>query len=160
MARNLAKGRLSTVLGDQELIQALAAVSEAADRRIIRSALSKSLTPVVRALRAAAPVGEGKELKKSAGKRVKKKKRTGITEAKAGYNVGGGKTKAPHAHLVTLGTEDRYTKKGAFRGHVKPDELAAEAWKQSASQQQQIMRDEVRKGILKEVAKQKKGPKA
>ena len=58
----------------------------------------------------------GGNLKKSLSKMWKKNVKKGYMAARVGYKRPGGNP----AHLVDLGTQERYTKKGLYRGKVTP----------------------------------------
>src|SRR5512144_387477 len=96
------------VTGIRELDRKLSGLPDKVQKKIARSALSQALTIEVKAMRAAAPVGATGALKESIGKRLGRNRRKGISEAKAGINVGkrtkrNTRRQAPHGHLVALG---------------------------------------------------------
>lgn len=101
------------ITGDKRLDRKLAALSSKDSRIARRSAVMAALTVIAKGIRTEVPVGETKALKKSIGSRMRKEKRgarKGQTEAKVGVNVGKKKdNRAPHSHLVALGTKDRWT---------------------------------------------------
>lgn len=117
------------ITGDKELDAKLAALPEKTQKKYARSALSQGMTIVAKAAKRAAPVGPTGNLRRAIGKRFKRIKQEGITQAKVGINVGkraklgtteSGKTKfagdsAPHGHLVALGTKPRYTGARTYR---------------------------------------------
>lgn len=85
--------------------------------RIARSALGAGASVVRKEMRRNAPEGPTKNLKKSIGSRLVRNRRKFVVQAKTGINVGKrtkkqiatrGKThRAPHGHLVALGTKPR-----------------------------------------------------
>jgi len=117
--------------GDKELEAMLKSLADKAADKIAKSALGAGLTVIRKAIKKAAPVGPTGNLKASIGKRLEKGKRGGVMTAKAGINVGkktkkekttGIMARAPHAHLVALGTQRRSRKTlgGKFATIVNP----------------------------------------
>jgi HK97 gp10 family phage protein len=105
--------------GDKEIEATLKALSDKSADKVAKSALGAGLTVIRGAIRKAAPVGKTGNLKASIGKRLEKGKRGKVFTAKAGINVGkktkkekttGVMARAPHAHLVALGTQRRSRK--------------------------------------------------
>jgi hypothetical protein len=107
--------------GDKELEATLRTLADKAADRVAKSALGGGLVVTAKAIRKAAPVGETGNLKAGIGRRLEKGKRGGAFVAKAGVNVGKrtkaektagrlAKQRAPHAHLVALGTKQRFRK--------------------------------------------------
>lgn len=93
--------------GDRALDRRLASLEKREAKKFARKAINAALTIANKSIKSEAP---SKRVRKSIGKRFKKNKRTNVTEAKAGINVGkkrGANTRAPHAHLVALGTRRR-----------------------------------------------------
>lgn len=86
--------------------------------RIVAGSLRAGSTYLGREIRKAAPKGKTKLIRKAVASRVKR--RRGKLTAKVGLNVGRKRNTAPHAHLVTLGTEERTTADGRSRGAIKP----------------------------------------
>jgi hypothetical protein len=83
--------------------------------RIIKAGLGSGLNRIRTAIRKEAPKGVHGGIKAAIGRQVKRGKQPGVWFAKAGVNVGvkkGGAKRAPHGHLVALGTEPR------FREHI------------------------------------------
>ena len=85
---------------------------------ILTKALMSALLPVFKQAKADAPVGEKGNLKKSIKRvrhRAKKSRRLNVKGTiSGGRNAGGASLvadfkKAPHAHLIEFGTDDRYT---------------------------------------------------
>lgn len=104
------------ITGDVEFRERLAMFPKTVQRRVVRSTLQSGLTVVARRIRQSTPVKTGL-LKKSVGTRIASTKGN-ITTAKVGLDVGsrrlnivgqGGRFRAPHGHLVALGTGPRYT---------------------------------------------------
>ena len=117
--------------GDKELEATLKELADKAADRVAKSALGAGLNVIRRAIKKAAPVGPTGNLKASIGKRLEKGKRGRAFTAKAGINVGrktkkekttGIMARAPHAHLVALGTQRRSRKTlgGKFANIVNP----------------------------------------
>lgn len=112
--------------GDKELEATLSRLADKAADRVARSALGAGLTVLVKAMRKAAPVGPTGNLRRSIGRRLESRKRSGRLIAKAGVNVGKGAVRkgrtAPHSHLVAMGTQRRSRKRlgGQFAGIADP----------------------------------------
>lgn len=102
--------------GVKELEATLRHLADKEADRISKAAINAGLTVVAKAEKRAAPVGKTGALKASIGKRLERKKRSGLVVAKAGINVGKQskkqttKVRAPHSHLVGLGTGPRFRK--------------------------------------------------
>ena len=115
------------VEGSEELQAQLEALSSRIVRQASVSGTVKGLVVIKRAIVSRTPRGKTQQLVRSIGKRLIKTP-AGTVEGKAGVNVGkktsrranGAKStrSAPHGHLVTLGTTDRYTQRGAYRGRM------------------------------------------
>lgn len=129
------------VTGDKELDRLLSSLPEKVQKKIARKALNAGLSIEVKAMRGAVPANMN-DMKKAIGKSIKKSKKTGVVEAKAGAAVGIKKAKmeamenkqkglragrpgvgigARNIHWFILGTEERttgsrkYRVKGGFR---------------------------------------------
>lgn len=119
--------------GIKELDTKLKALPEKVQKKIARAALGQGMTILRKAIIKEAPVGPTGNLKQSIGKRFKRLKKEGYTEAKVGINVGKRKagmakmTRAPHGHLVALGTQQRQTKSGANRGVMPANDFVKRA---------------------------------
>lgn len=77
------------------------------------------------AIRGRAPIGRTGSVQNAVGQRLVSGSRAGLVEGKAGLNVakrGGG-----HAHLVALGTERRFTKRGGDRGVMPGNDFVNQA---------------------------------
>lgn len=113
------------ITGDKELERTLATLGDAktADR-IAKSAIGAGLTVLNRAIKALVPVGQTGNLKSSIGRRLERSKSTKWRAVgKAGVNVGktrkdGTHKRAPHSHLVALGTKERFHKSGKSVGRM------------------------------------------
>ena len=128
-------------------------------KRIGRQAINKGMTPIVKQLRKETPKGPTGNLRKAVGKRNKKNRETGVQEAKVGYNVGlkhrktkpGAKRKArrraPHAHLVALGTKKRFWKSGKSTGKMPANKAVARAYRAAAPKAKQVMIQTVKEKI-------------
>lgn len=105
------------ISGDDQLEGMLRYLETQVADRVAKSCLSAGLTVIARAMKRMAPVGETGAVKNSIGKRNERGKRGGVFTAKAGINVGkmskklGQVVKAPHSHLVALGTKKARTRK-------------------------------------------------
>lgn len=146
----------TVITGVKELDRKLRRLATKDEKKISRKAVGKALTPIARAIRALAPVGKTKSLKKAIGKSFKKNKRKGVTEAKAGVNVGkkvrrkdGSSGSAPHGHLVTIGTSNRYTKTGASRGRNRANDFVNRGFNAAAGKSKQVLLTGIRDGLEK-----------
>ena len=98
---------MTSFTGERALDRRLEKLGEREAKKIARKAINKALTLLAKSIKEEAP---SKRTRKAIGRRFKKNKRTGVTEAKAGVNVGkkrGASTRAPHAHLIVTGTGNR-----------------------------------------------------
>lgn len=178
MVRNSTKGiptRTPTlaVTGVKELVSALQQLPIVARKRVLKSAVSKASTPVVKAAKKLVPLGAG--LKPDGSPREHLRKTITKTAAKVYKNgsvvvtIGPRYRAAPHSHLVDLGTKPhdiRFTKHvflngrpvifpgqviqhpGAKAAHFMQGALDAVGDKSRAALEQGIA-----KGIEKEAAK-------
>ena len=118
--------------GDKQIERMLRGMQNRDADRISKSCTRAALGEYRKEIRKAAPVGKTKELKASIGARLERKRKTNIVTAKVGINVGKrskkaiasrGKThRAPHGHLVALGTQHRKRTRlgGKFASIVNP----------------------------------------
>lgn len=100
--------------------------------RISKTCLRAGMGEYRKEIRKAAPVGATKELRASIGARLERNKKTNVVSAKVGINVGkrtkrviakrGKVHRAPHGHLVALGTKPRRRKRigGKFASITNP----------------------------------------
>lgn len=147
--------------GDRKLARTLEGLARKSQRSIASKALNRGMRVIATAQKAAAPTPK---LRKTI--RTKNKQQNGIQQAKVGTNVG--KMVMPQAHLLILGTDDRYTGgrtrktkrfgarfkasgfRRAFRGRVKPDDFVKQATEQSLSEAVATMGREAWKEIKAE----------
>jgi HK97 gp10 family phage protein len=142
------------VTGITELDMKLANLPEKTQKKFARSALSQGMTIIRKAAIKAAPRGPTGNLRKSIKSRFKRIKQLGITQAKVGLNVGKrrdtDKTVAPHAHLVALGTVERFNKSGASRGVMPANSFFRRATDSVHSQVEKKMADILLKKVTEE----------
>lgn len=93
--------------GGRELMAALKELGTKAPL-LLRPAINKALTPLVKAIKQATPVGPKKNLKKSITRKVFTSKKVKTVVGLAGARRSGSGAKAPHEHLVAFGTTHRY----------------------------------------------------
>lgn len=112
-----------TLSGDKKVNRALRGYTPRVQAKAIPPALRKGVRVIVGPLRRATPKSKTKSknaknpsgtLRKSTGSVVRKYKKGAIQFAVAGHRW----PKGAAAHLVSAGTDDRYTKGGQFRGDV------------------------------------------
>ncbi len=101
------------VMGDKKLIRKLERLTKGVTA-IVRSATSKSLTPVNKAAKRAAPVDTGL-LKKSIGKKIKTYRRSGAVVGLIGVRDGfteisGGKKRNPAKYGIIIEARTRFLK--------------------------------------------------
>jgi HK97 gp10 family phage protein len=113
--------------GIRELDAKLKALPEKVQKKIARSALSQGMTIIAKAGKKAAPLGPTGNLRLSIGKRFKRNRQAGVTEAKVGISVGKRASKTnragAHGHLVALGTRPRFHKSGKSTGVMPANEF-------------------------------------
>lgn len=144
------------VEGSDELLQQLEALETRIIRQATKSGTVQGLTIIKRAIVQRTPRGKTQQLVRSIGKRLIKTK-AGTIEGKAGINVGkrtsrglnGGKSSgsAPHGHLVTLGTAERYTQRGAYRGRVRPNDFVNQGFNTSQGQAASTLINRVKESL-------------
>ena len=162
------------ITGEADLEATLKKLSDRTADKVARSALRAGLTVIARAMRKAAPRGPTGNLRKAIGSRLVRSRKTGVVTAKAGINVGKNrKGRAPHGHLVALGTKPRTRKriggKFAFITSPAPEQLrtgtmpANDFARRSSTSAQASMRmamkNKAAKVLEKEAAKASKGTK-
>ena len=137
--------------GVQQLLKNLEQFSQTIQRRIVRKAVSAGSTPMLQAVKAAAPRETGL-LKKSIGRKVKTYRNSGVVLVIIGPRSGfrtviDDKPRNPlmYAHLVEFGTS-----KAPAKPFMRP---AFQAMKQTA---QNIIRQKLAEEIEKEAKKLKK----
>lgn len=118
--------------GDKQVERMLRNMQTKDADRISKRCIRAQLNEGVKEVRKGAPRGETKALAKSVGARLERKRKTHEVVGKFGINVGKrskkavasrGKThRAPHGHLVALGTKLRTRKRigGKFAGITNP----------------------------------------
>lgn len=139
-----------TIKGDKALEKKLADLDAKVQKKIARSALNKSMTVIQRGIKAAVP-SHMKSIRQSIGKRNKKNRRKGVSEAKVGVNVAKkGEKQVPHAHLIAGGTKDRYTKAGKYTGKIIATPFVERGYKASESAAIEKLKQATLEGIEKE----------
>lgn len=175
MARNVTV----KIKGLKPLLKALKQLPDKLQRKVLRPAVTKASTPVVKTAKRLAPVGagltpDGRErpnLKKTITKtRAKVAKKTGTVYVV----VGPERNKAPHSHLVHDGTaphditlskplvlQNTVLPAGTVIHHpgAKAQPFLADAVEATRSQCQQILQRSIAAGIEKEAAKLAGGAK-
>ena len=149
--------------GQYEVFRRLKHLATKDAKRIGRQAINKGMTPIAQALRKETPKGPTGTLKRSVGKKNKKNRKTGIQEAKVGYNVGKkpfrvgrgkvSRTRAPHAHLFAMGTKNRSWKSGKSTGHMPGNHAVHRAYRASAPKAEKVIIETIKVGIKKLKAK-------
>lgn len=147
------------VEGSDELQQQLEALENRIVRQATKSGTVQGLTIIKRAIVVRTPRGKTQQLVRAIGKRLIKTK-AGVIEGKAGVNVGkrtgrglnGGKASgsAPHGHLVTLGTTERYTQRGAYRGRMPINDFVNQGFNASRSAAAKALIDRVSESLPSE----------
>jgi hypothetical protein len=127
------------VTGETELNKVLNTLQVTTANRVAKRMLRKSTGHVARKIRSQATVGTKghsrtgyRSIVQSIGSRLKKGRRRGMVEAKAGMQVGSGYKKGvKHAQMFAMGSKERYVKQGRFqysnsdtrRGRMPKNEL-------------------------------------
>lgn len=115
---------------------------------VVRNALKKSALPVKEAAEANAhrlPV-DSKDIAESVkvGTSLKKSQRGRVDRSRVTVYVG---SSHPLAHLFEFGTAERFTKKGAYRGHIPPMPFMRDAWDNGKHVSLSILREELWKSL-------------
>lgn len=135
----------TTVQGADEVIRAMEHIVSKDVVKVLRTAVTKGSRIVAAKIRAAAPIGKTKRLRKSVSVRSPKRKRKGEAVAKLA------KVRAPHAHLIEQGTKQRRTKSGANRGLVTPRPFSRRAFRAAQGEAVQKVEAEIKSGIDKAI---------
>lgn len=154
MAQSKASAVSISITGDKRIIRSLNRLSNRGIRAADRKAVGQGLTVIAKAIKAEVP-SHMKSVRKAIGKRFKKSKKTGLREAKVGMGVGKKKSKiAPHAHLIILGTQDRYTKAGRYTGRIEPLPAVKRGYAASRTTAKQKIADVLKKSIASQAKKE------
>lgn len=133
--------------------------------RVTKRAIFAGLGPLVNRMRQLAPVNRRRWrskkakpglLRKSIARRIKRDKKANVSTGVAGINVGrksASHLRAPHGHLVALGTRGRKTKKGKNRGVMPKNDFVKRAQQSAEGAAVAAMKSAVNEGIEKELAK-------
>ena len=141
--------------GFAEMLELLQTIQSPKVRdRIIKGGFGSGLNILKTAIRKEAPKGKFGGLKEAIGRQIKKGGGPGVWFAKVGVNVGKKIKRAPHAHLVILGTdEERFREKigGKFK-YLNATAQQAEN-KHMLSTGQMPSNDFVKRGYEKRIGK-------
>ena len=133
------------LIGDKRLEKKLNALASGAVRRRMERASLKKALPIGReAVKAAAPVGDTGNLRRSIKSEVRDRIGTvyGI--------IGADWTFARHAHLVELGSSERFHSSGKSVGRMTPRPFMEPAIKSSQSAMGRALEEELKQQILLE----------
>lgn len=156
----------AVITGDRQLERALSRLADKSADRVASAAIRGGLRAIVLAAKKDAPVGPTGNLRKSIRSRFERSRYTGKLSAKAGLNVGkrakledGSRigARAPHAHLVALGTKQRAHKSGKSTGTMPANPFMRLAVASSISAQKALMKQRAAKALDRESRKAKKG---
>lgn len=169
------KGAKISVEGVPEVKQVIeelgATHGKSVERNLAKRALRAMLKPVAAAIKRDAPklsrsrmTGKRKKklasvaiIRKSVGSRFARNKRKNVHEAKAGLNVTKSASKQfRQAHLYTIGSQRRATRKGLNRGRMGSDTFVIKARERSQTAASQAGLYAVQKGLPIEVEKVRK----
>lgn len=103
-----------------EVTAALDKLDKQGSAKALKAAVRKAGQFLKPKVKAEAPKGPTGTLRKKVGARVKKGRRSGDYFAVV-------RSFAPHHHLVVRGTADRFTRAGAFRGQMPPNDYVDRA---------------------------------
>lgn len=137
--------------GFKELSRKLETLGRKRGKVVVRKAVNKAATPMVKAARRLAPVGETGNLKRGLTKAVRSYKAGALIVAFIGNKRGQGG--AAHAHLVEFGTVERYHKSGKSVGAMPAKPFMRPAFDQTKDQQLSILAREIGAGLEKEAAR-------
>lgn len=146
---------MMTFEGDKDLIRALDRLDDKAVRRVVRPAISKAMTPMLKdARRRAKEIGDNETISKSLGRRSKTYRGPGTTIQVIGPRKGfkdeeTGHNPANTAHLSEFGTSPHITKPGVRHPGTKPVPFMRPAFDSTRAQSLKITIVEVRKNLLK-----------
>ena len=140
--------------GVKEIDAVLDGLEKKTAKKIGRASINAGLGEMRKEIRKRAPVGKTQLLKKSIGNRFKRNKKKDLMEAKAGINVGKKKGKrAPHGHLVALGTNIRQSPNGANRGRVEANDFVRQGTEAALPSVKSKMIAKSKQVLEKELAK-------
>lgn len=147
---------MAEITGVRDIDRKLDRLDKKVGKRVGRAAVNAGLRVVVKEIKQRVPPAKtkghsGKRLKRATTSVNKKNRRTHVDEAKAGA-VGKVKKKAPHYHLIALGTAERHDR-GRNRGAVKPNDFVKRAGLASQSAMLSKMREKAKERIAAEAAK-------
>lgn len=137
----------SYVTGSDELDKQLEYLERRQIKRVAQSGAVDGLAVLAKAIRDYAPSGRTGSVKAAVGKRLVASSNSGLVGGKAGVNVAKqveqGRTflGAPHAHLVALGTGERWTDRGAYRGAMPGNDFVNQAWEAAKGRAAQAVID-------------------
>ena len=164
------------ITGVPELEAVLSKLADKAADRVARSAIGGGLTIAAKRIKQAAPKGKTGAIRKSIKSRFKRAQGGRAPSAKIGINVGKQKKtaegfakriKAPHSHLVALGTKPRKRKRigGKFAflreptdqqlstGAMPANPFLKQAFEAARPETMQRMRERAAKALAREVEK-------
>jgi len=139
--------------GEKELKWMLESLPRKMSGPVVRKALREGSKPILAAARAAAPVGDTGNLKKSMspgrGIRIKTYRNSGVTLAVIGPSWPLG----AHGHLIEFGTKLRETETGASRGVGPAIPFLRPAFDANVGRAQRIIASVMADGLAKAAAK-------
>jgi len=145
--------------GLEEVRRVLRRLPEKVRNRVLRPAVRSAGGVVQKAIRKAAPKGQPRRYR---GKDFRGGDlRRNITAIVRTYKTSviavlGPKYPTPHAQLNILGTSDRYTKAGGYRGAMKPRDFIAMGMRQAKSAYAPKLLARVKQGIEREAEKMRR----
>ncbi len=102
------------LIGARELQRAFKTLEKKVQRSVGRKGITAGSTPLMKRIRALAPVGPTGNLKKSIGRKYKRF--GGVDVVIVGPRIKTGEASGQHAYIVEYGTKERFTESGASRG--------------------------------------------
>ena len=144
---------MSTVqlTGFKELSRKLEVLGRKRGKIVVRKAVNKAATPMVKAARRLAPVGPTGNLKKGIMKALRSYRAGALIMAYIGNQRGKGG--AQHAHLVEFGTTERYHASGKSVGIMPAEPFMRPAFDSTKGQQMAILEREIAAGLVKEASR-------
>jgi HK97 gp10 family phage protein len=125
---------LSIKVDASEVTEALDALDKKGSTKALKAAVKKSAMFLKPKVKAAAPKRTG-NLRKRVGYRTKKGRNGDYYSVVRSF--------APHHHLVVEGTEDRFTRSGAFRGQMPSNSFVTQVANANEDQALRIAEEEL-----------------
>lgn len=141
--------------GVRHAMKQLGKLRESAQRKVLRSALPKASTIVIRATRPLVPKQTG-VLRRSLKYSIRTPRKHGGSVM---YSIIGSARPARHWHLLELGTKERFTKAGVSRGRMTAQRMLERGWAHSRMAAMRTLKMGIGTSMQKEIRRlRSKGP--